>query len=66
MTDPTLNRFQLPIPETPVRYESPVDVRDTTPPSPKAPLRPPAGAPNVLVVLIDDMGFGTSSAFGGP
>jgi arylsulfatase A-like enzyme len=29
-------------------------------------LRPPQGAPNVLVVLIDDAGFGSSSAFGGP
>jgi arylsulfatase len=29
-------------------------------------LRPPAGAPNVLIVLIDDAGFGSSSAFGGP
>ncbi|MCM0619483.1 arylsulfatase [Nocardioides bruguierae] len=44
----------------------PVDVRHSTPPRPEAPLRPPAGAPNVLVVLIDDMGFGASSAFGGP
>ena len=33
---------------------------------PIEPLRPPAGAPNVLVVLIDDVGFGASSAFGGP
>jgi arylsulfatase A-like enzyme len=31
-----------------------------------APLRPPAGAPNVLIVLLDDVGFGSSSAFGGP
>lgn len=30
------------------------------------PPQAPAGAPNVLVVLIDDMGFGASSAFGGP
>src|SRR3954453_5899626 len=30
------------------------------------PLRPPAGAPNVRVVLRDDAGFGSSSAFGGP
>ena len=30
------------------------------------PLRPPAGAPNVLIVLLDDVGFGASSAFGGP
>jgi len=29
-------------------------------------LRPPKGAPNVLIVLIDDVGFGASSAFGGP
>jgi len=29
-------------------------------------LRPPKGAPNVLVILIDDAGFGSSSAFGGP
>ncbi len=29
-------------------------------------MRPPKGAPNVLIVLIDDAGFGSSSAFGGP
>src|ERR1700740_2213266 len=29
-------------------------------------LRPPAGAPNVLLVLLDDVGFGASSVFGGP
>jgi arylsulfatase len=34
------------------------------PPIPQ--LRPPKGAPNVLVILIDDAGFGSSSAFGGP
>ena len=33
---------------------------------PIEPLRPPAGAPNVLIVLLDDVGFGASSAFGGP
>ena len=33
---------------------------------PIEPLLPPAGAPNVLVVLLDDVGFGASSAFGGP
>lgn len=27
---------------------------------------PPTGAPNVVIVLIDDIGFGASSAFGGP
>ncbi len=29
-------------------------------------LRPPKGAPNVLIILIDDAGFGSPSAFGGP
>jgi len=33
---------------------------------PITPLRPLAGAPNVLVVMLDDAGFGSSSAFGGP
>src|ERR1700730_10054850 len=37
---------------------------DTTYP-PIVPLRPPAGAPNVVIVLLDDVGFGASSAFGG-
>ena len=29
-------------------------------------VRPPEGSPNVLIVLLDDVGFGASSAFGGP
>jgi arylsulfatase A-like enzyme len=33
---------------------------------PIEPLRPPKGAPNVLIVLLDDVGFAASSAFGGP
>ena len=68
MSEPTREeREALPIPDRP--YEGPVyeDAKDpnaTFPPI--VPLRPPAGAPNVLVVLIDDAGFGSSSAFGGP
>jgi len=31
-----------------------------------SPLRPPPGAPNVVVVLIDDAGFGNPATFGGP
>ncbi len=34
------------------------------PPIPQ--IRPPRGAPNVLVILIDDVGYGASSTFGGP
>ena len=33
---------------------------------PIEPLRPPEGAPNVLLILLDDVGFGAASAFGGP
>jgi arylsulfatase A-like enzyme len=29
-------------------------------------VRPPKGAPNVLVILIDDVGYGAASVFGGP
>ena len=29
-------------------------------------LRPPKGAPNIFIVLLDDAGFGSNSAFGGP
>ena len=29
-------------------------------------VEPPDGAPNVLLVLIDDAGFGNPSTFGGP
>ena len=61
------NREVLPIPDKPYEGILPLDAKDpdaTFPPI--EPLRPPAGAPNVLVVLIDDAGFGSSSAFGGP
>lgn len=61
-----LNRHRLPI-VTPRRaVDTPMDVRDARRPPPSTALRPPAGAPNVLLILIDDMGFGASSAFGGP
>ncbi len=57
----------LPIPDiTPVGLTT-YDARDpdTTYP-PIEQMRPPEGAPNVLIVLLDDVGFGASSAFGGP
>ncbi|MBX3418437.1 MAG: arylsulfatase [Pirellulaceae bacterium] len=65
--DSTFNRTHLPMPNT-VRPD--VVVYDAKSPDSKVPpipqIRPPHGAPNVLVVLIDDVGFGASSAFGGP
>jgi len=43
------------------------DIREQSPPyAATAPVRPPENAPNVVVILLDDMGFGASSAFGGP
>src|SRR4051812_30868291 len=60
-------REGLPVPDIPRPGLVINAARPRTPPSPPIEeLRPPAGAPNVLVVLIDDAGFGSSSAFGGP
>jgi len=41
------------------------DARDAKPPAPWE-LKAPKGAPNVVLVLVDDFGFGMSTAFGGP
>jgi arylsulfatase len=60
-------RTNLPIPHRPHVGLTTYDAKDPdTSFPPIEPLRPPAGAPNVLIVLIDDTGFGSSSAFGGP
>src|SRR6267154_2170393 len=40
-------------------------LRDSIPSYP-LPLKAPQGAPNVLVILLDDVGFGHTSTFGGP
>jgi len=39
--------------------------QDSDPPTFPQVVRPPAGAPNVLLILLDDAGFGQFSAFGG-
>ncbi|MEQ9811771.1 MAG: arylsulfatase [Azospirillaceae bacterium] len=61
------HRSHLPMPNTTRTQYLAYDAKD---PDSKFPpidqLRPPKGAPNVLIVLIDDAGFGSSSAFGGP
>ena len=60
-------RHVLPIPDVTPPSLTTYDAKDPdTRYPPIVPLRPPTGAPNVLVVLIDDAGFGSSSAFGGP
>jgi arylsulfatase A-like enzyme len=60
-----LDRTVLPIPEPDYPHETELDARKATPP-PRFEVKAPEGAPNVLIVLIDDMGFGIPSAFGGP
>ena len=61
------HRSHLPMPNTGKKGLITFDAKD---PASKFPpidrLRPPKGAPNVLIVLIDDVGFGATSAFGGP
>jgi len=59
------DRTHLPIPEPREPVFTELDVRKVKPP-PRFDVKAPKGAPNVLVVLIDDMGFGQSSTFGGP
>ena len=60
-------RSMLPIPDRQAPGLTTYDAKDpNTSFPPIEPLRPPDGAPNVLVVLVDDVGFGASSAFGGP
>lgn len=39
---------------------------ESSPPSWPEPVRAPKGAPNILIVMTDDVGFGASSTFGGP
>jgi len=63
--DYKLDRTTLPIAEPNYAHSAVLDARDAKPP-PRFEIKAPAGAPNVLIVLVDDMGFGMPSAFGGP
>jgi arylsulfatase A-like enzyme len=60
-----IDRSVLPIAEPAYPPLTELDVRKAAPP-PRFEVKTPEGAPNVLIVLIDDMGFGMPSAFGGP
>src|SRR5215831_3795816 len=67
MTRDDVDRTSLPIPDPPRENPDVLDAKDPRAVFPPIePVRPPTGAPNVLVVLLDDVGFGASSAFGGP
>lgn len=56
---------QLPKPDPVFKGKIGETYRDSTPDYPQ-PVTAPKGAPNVLLVLLDDVGFGMCSTFGGP
>jgi arylsulfatase len=59
------DRLQLPIAgPAPERFTA-MDVRTTVAPQ-RFEVRAPQGAPNVVLILLDDFGFGQSTAYGGP
>src|SRR5688572_17603611 len=62
----TMQRSVLPIPDRKPNGLTTYDAKDPDTKFPPIPtLLPPKSAPNVLVILLDDVGFGASSTFGG-
>ncbi len=55
----------LPYPQAPFNGVIKTIAKESKPDFPKA-VQPPKNAPNVLLILTDDVGFGASSPFGGP
>jgi arylsulfatase A-like enzyme len=55
----------LPNPPAPFKGQIGLSVKDSTPDFPKS-VQAPKGAPNIVLIILDDVGFGASSAFGGP
>jgi arylsulfatase A-like enzyme len=64
-TTTALDRTVLPIPEPTYPPITELDARNAKAP-PRFQVKAPEGVPNVVIVLLDDFGFGQSSAFGGP
>jgi arylsulfatase len=62
--DDALDRASLPIQPPVAAPVTELDARNVTPPPPFN-ITPPEGAPNVVIVLIDDIGFGATEPFGG-
>ena len=67
VSGPPVRRDVLPIPDPQHVGLTTYDAKDpNTSYPPITMLRPPKDAPNVLIVLLDDVGFAASSTFGGP
>jgi len=60
------DRTSLPIAEPSYPHSTVLDVRKAPTPPPVFQVEAPSGAPNVLIILIDDMGFSQPGTFGGP
>ncbi len=60
-----LDRTALPIADPVYEPYTEIDARKATMPAPHR-VSAPKGAPNIVIVLVDDLGFGTTSTFGGP
>ncbi len=55
----------LPVPPAPFKGQIGLSAKESKPDFPK-PVQAPKGAPNIMLVLLDDVGFGAASTFGGP
>ena len=55
----------LPNPPAPFKGQIGLSAKDSKSDFPQ-PVQAPKGAPNIVVILLDDVGFGAASAFGGP
>jgi len=60
-----IDRTQLPVREPRLPPSKTLDVRNAKPPA-RFQVKAPDGAPNVVIVLVDDLGFAGTSTFGGP
>ena len=65
LTADALDRTQLPIQEPKRTVYKELDVRNAKMP-PNFEVKAPVGAPNIVIILIDDLGFGAPATFGGP
>jgi arylsulfatase A-like enzyme len=66
-SSPALDRSTLPIPDPPFTGTSGLTLAESTADWGITEfVRPPEGAPNIMLVVIDDVGFGNPSTFGGP
>ena len=55
----------LPVPPAPFKGQIGLSAKDSKSDFPK-PVQAPKGAPNIVLIILDDVGFGASSTFGGP